>query len=387
VAADPIAKKVSKAFCRNHPSSPKYFDMWDAQLILDFYRNSKPPRDVKERAKYIWQRAAVLVLFFGILRIKELVTLDWRRVQQVEDGLILQVVTKSDNDRYAPVFLPKLEVENSAICPVAALRALAISALAVTSEIGMIFTDYLRDRVLSRYTIAAAIKEILVKIGIDTEVYGPYTVKHAVISALVKDGIPLAEIGAAAHYKSADTLQFYAYKEIMKRIGLSLARIVQRIKITEFVDPSKGENVKKFREVEASKYEEILEDIEKEKKKDKRKETDRVDEEMKGKRDRKGKAIKPKDYSEYTDSEEEGKEEESEEVKDAGYNSRKRVTTEEDNEKDLLSQFKDNQWEMIPPDNFSNQEPVLFGGTFEEWKVAKSSGRIRMVVAPTSDPK
>jgi hypothetical protein len=108
VAADPIAKKVSKAFCRNHPSSPKYFDMWDAQLILDFYRSSKPPSDVKERARYIWQRAAVLVLFFGILRIKELITLDWRRVKQDEEGLMLQVITKSDNEHYVPVFLPKL---------------------------------------------------------------------------------------------------------------------------------------------------------------------------------------------------------------------------------------------------------------------------------------
>jgi hypothetical protein len=287
------------------------------------------------------------------------------------------------------VFLPKLEVENSAICPVAALSALATSALVVSSKIGMIFTDYLRDRVLSKYTIAVAIKEILVKIGIDTEVYGPYTVKHAVVSALVKDGMPLAEIRAAAHYKSADTLQFYAYKEIMKRIGLSLAKIVQRIKITEFVDPSKGEDVKKFREVEASKYEEILEDIEKEKKKDKRKETDKVDEEMKGKRDRKGKAIKPKDYSEYTDSEEEEKEEESEEEKEVKSKGRKRVTTDKDkdNEDCLRSQYNDIQWEMVPPDNHSNQEPALFSGTFEDWKVAKSSGRIRMVAAPTSDPK
>jgi hypothetical protein len=217
-------------------------------------------------------------------------------------------------------------------------------------------------------------------------VYGSYTVKHAVISALVKDGIPVAEIRAAAHYKSADTLQIYAYKEIMKRIGLSLKKIVQRIKIAEFVDLSKEEDVKKFREVQVNKYEEILEDIEKENKKEKRKETDKVDEEMKGKRDRKGKVIKPKDYSEYTDSEEEEKEEESEKEKEIKGKERKRVTTDKENEEYLLSQYNDVQWEIVPPDNYSNQEPVLFSGSFDEWKVAKAAGRIR-IVTPADGPK
>jgi hypothetical protein len=156
VAADPS---------RNHPSSPKYFDIWDAQLILDFYRNSKPPKEVKEGTRYIWQRAAVSVLFFGVLRIKELVTLDWRKGKKQEDGLMLQVVTKSDNDHFVPLFIPKLGGENSDICPVAALEALAQSALAVANpeDIGAIFTDYLRNRVLSQQTISVAIKEILVK--------------------------------------------------------------------------------------------------------------------------------------------------------------------------------------------------------------------------------
>jgi site-specific recombinase XerC len=54
---------------------------------------------VKERTRYIWQRAAVLILFFGILRLKELITLDWKKVKQDEDGLMLEVITKSDNER------------------------------------------------------------------------------------------------------------------------------------------------------------------------------------------------------------------------------------------------------------------------------------------------
>jgi site-specific recombinase XerD len=191
---------------------------------------------------------------FRNLKNKELITLDWRRVKQDEEGLMLQVIAKSDNKHYVPVFLPKLGGENGAICPVAALSALPTSALAVSSEIGMIFTDYLRERVLSKQTISMAIKEVLGRIGIDTEVYGPYTIKHAVISALVKDGMPLVNIRAAAHYKSAETMRYYSYKEIMKRVGLSLARIVQRVKITEFVDPSKEEEVEKFRKEEASKY-------------------------------------------------------------------------------------------------------------------------------------
>jgi hypothetical protein len=140
-----------------------------------------------------------------------------------------------------------------------------------------------------------AAKEILVKIGIDTEVYGPYTIKHAVISALVRDRMPLTEIIAAAHYKSAETLKFYSYKEIMKRIGLSLAKIAQKIKITEFVDPSKEDDLKKFKAVEADKYEEIIEDIQKEKKRERKRESERLEEGIKGKRDRKGKVIKEKD--------------------------------------------------------------------------------------------
>jgi hypothetical protein len=69
-----------------------------------------------------------------------------------------------------PVFLPKLGGENSSICPVAALSALATSALVVSNDIGMIFTDYLKERVLSKQTISIAIKEIQGKSGIDTEV-------------------------------------------------------------------------------------------------------------------------------------------------------------------------------------------------------------------------
>jgi hypothetical protein len=239
---------------------------------------------------------------------------------------------------------------------------------------------------LSKQTISVAIKEVLVKIGIDTEVYGPYTIKHAVISALVKDGMPLVDIRAAAHYKSVETLRYYSYKEIMKRVGLSLARIVQKVKITEFVDPSKTEDIEKFRKVEASKYEEIIEEIEEEKRKERRKETDKLEEEIKGKRDRRGKVIKLKDYSEYTDSEEEEKEKEKVEEKEIRYEGRKRVTTDKDDEEYLQRQFKDNQWELVPPDNYSNQEPILFSGTFEDWKVAKSSGSIRMVT-PASEPK
>jgi hypothetical protein len=60
-------------------------------------------------------------------------------------------------------------------------------------------------------------------------------------------------------------------------------------------------------------------------------------------RDRKGKVIKSKDYSEYTDSEEEEKENEKVEEKEVKYEGRKRVTTDKDDEEYLQSQFRDNQ--------------------------------------------
>jgi hypothetical protein len=245
------AKFLSKAFLKEYPPNAKYKDdIWDAGIVLDYYRNYTEFYDnlsVDEKAlslhSFYLVKTAVLIAFFGLLRPMELIQLriDKDYMKRESDGGSFKYKAKSQLNRDTFFFIPSMS--DKRICPWEAVnklielnkivfRILTNSSTPspltnATNSIFLFICQNTGDKLESRF-LSIQIKKELTKMGINTKDYSVYSIKHAAVSYLVKKKFTIKEIEQAMHYKQkkSTVTNHYAVKASIKKVGVMLASAV-----------------------------------------------------------------------------------------------------------------------------------------------------------------
>jgi hypothetical protein len=106
---DAYATQLAKRWNKQHPIQPRHWDVWDAGVLLDYFRNLSITLGSPEKYYFYLQRkAAALLAFFCMLRPVETTRIVLDQMESIEGGLILRTVVKTNQEKHTLVFVPKL---------------------------------------------------------------------------------------------------------------------------------------------------------------------------------------------------------------------------------------------------------------------------------------
>jgi site-specific recombinase XerD len=261
-------KRQIVPFLQEHPVVPKYLVVWDAGILLDYYRNIHEIfQSRKEGITFVQQKVAALVMFFGLLRPKEIAELTFKGAQQNESGIIFGTTVKASKHAMITLFLPKVEEE--CICPVRAVERLKelnrqIRGGGYTANKSL-FIDPDTLRQLTKEIISKLIRGLLRTIGIE-EKYTAYSIKHAAMSYLMANNTSVNTLEIMAHYKKArnTVAEHYAVVPFLQQAHMMLARATAGVQ-RDYVDwkpmGAEVEYKRKLEEIDATQFVEKVKKI------------------------------------------------------------------------------------------------------------------------------
>jgi site-specific recombinase XerD len=201
------------------PHKSKYTKAWDINLLFTYYRSQ--PANSSMASFDVMIKAVILILVFTACRPREVVNIISDRIQYTShtQSLVLPTVLKQSKNQ-----ITNLQVQNLddvQICPVAATLEW-LNRKKTLDPKAFLFTRN-SSPIRNAQLLAAPIRLVLRAAGVPST-YGPYSIKHAVISALFHLGFSSTEINLfTGHSELADTAPKYYLKSINKWPGFRLA--------------------------------------------------------------------------------------------------------------------------------------------------------------------
>ena len=168
--------------------------------------------DTQTDVRCLRDKAMLLCGFYMALRRSELVKIRVRNLKFGEMGVTvtLEGPSKTDQGGEGTVLaLPK--VEDSSICPVAALRAW-LDAAGITS--GFVFRGvtkhgYLLDDHLSDSRFVVRLKEAAKESGLTAEIIAGHSLRSGFVTEASTRGVGMLEVAAVTRHRNMDTLKKY----------------------------------------------------------------------------------------------------------------------------------------------------------------------------------
>jgi hypothetical protein len=203
---------VSRAIHRKSPKKGRrYRTMWDIRTLLDHIRGRYGDNKTLARASLL-KKALTLTMVFSACRLSELarMTVDPKEVTTKRLRVNMKVKTALDIED-SITFYP---VDDKAICPHAALS----EWLGQSDAHQTLFSHPETHKPMTATAIAAVLRELMTEAGISEE-YGPYSIKHAVVTFLFDQGAGETQINEFGRWSIASRVASAYYRVATPRQG------------------------------------------------------------------------------------------------------------------------------------------------------------------------
>lgn len=185
---DPRIRDLMRGLARTLKMAPKKKRALTADMVRKMVQKTESPRD----------KAILLVGFCTGMRRSEMAAMKWEYVQEVPEGLVIFIPeSKTDQEgKGAYVVLPKLE--ESDMCPVAALEACRKSEGSVFGVVAK--------------TIYRVVKRRIEDIGLDPTEFGAHSFRSGFVTEARRSGATLDDIMEQTRHKTSSVAREYIQK-------------------------------------------------------------------------------------------------------------------------------------------------------------------------------
>ena len=214
-----IRKFMRGCFLKN-PSVPRYASTWDAGHVLDFF--SAHPVEARSPFLDLSRRVVTLLALISHQRVQYLHSLRRSKNSMLLTERKLTVYSlgrnKTDTPRrhMAPLEFEKFP-ENPQWC-IVFLMQLYVSvrdALAPDSEDRLFISSEPPFHGAAKDTISNWIRRCLADAGVDINVFGPHTTRHASTSAVARN-LPITSVLKRVGWTSASTFHAHYFRPVIK---------------------------------------------------------------------------------------------------------------------------------------------------------------------------
>jgi site-specific recombinase XerD len=190
----------TKGFKITHSRAPKYKNMWSIEVMLSYYR--APPLiydNIKDQYVFLQTKTAALIMFSAFLRIHETTNISLDGIKLERECIWVQTVLKSRQKVLTPIAIPFFS-ENPAICPASTvLDLMQANKDRFGKSLSILFVDWNSSSPLTTSNVSELLRHLFKSLGLPKE-FGPYTIKHAVITYLTNRNVKMEEINDIAHF-------------------------------------------------------------------------------------------------------------------------------------------------------------------------------------------
>lgn len=219
ITCNDTIKRFLKGVYRLKPPAPKYDTTWDPKHVPN-YLNNYYPNDLISLKDLSHKTITLLTLAsaqrmqtLSLIKIKNIIV----NTEQISIKVDELIKTSRPNAFQPFIVLPFIK-ENPKICPALCLKSYIDRTSSLRLQEESLFISYQKPhkKVLSQ-TLSHWVKSILEKSGIDVNLYGAHSTRHASTSAAHRAGVNLEVIRKAAGWsESSNVFLKYYNKHVPK---------------------------------------------------------------------------------------------------------------------------------------------------------------------------
>lgn len=214
VGSNVCVKRLLKGAYKMKPTKPKYSNTWDPQLVLDHISKWFPNTDLS--LEKITKKLTILLAICTAHRMQTLSLIKLENISFLDNSIkinITDIIKTSAPGREQPVlYLPYFR-ENINICPATTLSDYASRTRNLRTEnTGHVLLTYKAPhKAATAQSLSRWVKQVLSECGVDINVFGAHSTRHASTSAASRAGVNIETIRKTAGWTNSSNsfAQFY----------------------------------------------------------------------------------------------------------------------------------------------------------------------------------
>lgn len=207
-------KRFFKGVYRLKPPMPKYDYTWDPNLVLNHLSNYFPNDSIS--LKDLSYKAITLLALASAQRMQSLSLILIKNVCFYSDKIQIKIedlIKTSKPGSFQPLIVLPYIKENPKVCPALALKSYFDRTHHIRNEEEYLFISHQKPhKKVVAQTLSHWVKNVLGKSGIDINIYGGHSTRHASTSAAHRAGVNLEVIRKAAGWTASSQVFLKYYK-------------------------------------------------------------------------------------------------------------------------------------------------------------------------------
>ena len=218
LAQHPLISRFVKGIYNLHPPVAKYTNIWDINLVLDYYAENQDNSQLT--LKELTMKFVLLLMILGARRKQAIVSIDIDNVVIDQDRLVLlpnrTLKHSKPGNPLEPISYKRFS-GNKKLCVVHCAEEYLAGRKELVSESThrLLITFGKPHREASPDTVSRWIKNALSNAGIDINIYKAHSCRAAAASKVQELGAPLHEILKHGCWKRKSTFTKYYSKDII----------------------------------------------------------------------------------------------------------------------------------------------------------------------------
>lgn len=211
----PLVKRFVKAVFQTRPAFPRYQNIWNVSLVLEYVEQLHPLYDLT--LKDLTLKLVMLVALVTGQRGQSIHLMDLEHMSVGKDCykfLIQEKVKQSAPGKAQPELLLPGFSKNRSLCVVKTLAEYLKRTEHIRTS-SKLFICYIgKHQPVSRDTISRWIKVVMVRAGIDVQKFAPHSTRSASVSRANAKNVPLQTILRTAGWSNQCTFAKFYNKEV-----------------------------------------------------------------------------------------------------------------------------------------------------------------------------
>lgn len=212
----PLVTRFMKGVFESRPSLPRYKDIWDVSVVLDYLKTLSPVDELSLRD--ITHKTVMLITLLSGQRCQTVHALTISRMRITNDIVhfeITKLLKTSKPGKHQGHLEFKAYPADQRLCVVTCLKQYVKQTESVRAGHDSLWLSFSKPfHPVSRDTISRWIKNVLEKAGINTKVFGAHSTRAAATSAAHSNNISINTIMDAAGWSRESTFRRFYDKPI-----------------------------------------------------------------------------------------------------------------------------------------------------------------------------
>ena len=216
IGTHPLISRFVKGVFNLHPPAPRYTEVWDVKLVLDYLRSLSPVTSL--RLKDLTQKLCALLALLSAQRCQTLHLLRIDNMKIKANSVVFSVkeLVKQSRPGNTGITLSfKAYPPDRRLCVQRVLKHYLLCTKKLRKDSKQLFISFRKPyQPVGKDTISRWLRDVLHKAGVNTSVYNAHSVRAASVSAARDNDVPIHDILSTAGWASEKTFRKYYDKPI-----------------------------------------------------------------------------------------------------------------------------------------------------------------------------